>query len=340
QSWLDSLYRDEVLATFAAAGHADLRAIDEQWRSGWRDFVALWTAARAAEDKWRKQPREVGGTAGSHAVSYDDLAFVASGRLEVPPQRAVNGTLLLAQADAGYVDALRGEVTGGLAQVAGFCPWFDALWEQAQRNAVGVVAARLLLAHAQDDAAMEVKRQSATAGARARMFEETRDELKGCVAQVLALVPNADEAVPAHRVTELLDAFGPFQIACQKVLRSGHAEPGFEELRRTTEKLSSLGLAAQRALTEAEDVGGVNAIFLAPQRLLVGAVVIGGALLLRVPVVILGVLAAAVLVIGYRWYMGFRATEAVLAKLRLFGLHARTFVRSSWTAADYKADAQ
>ena len=54
-----------------------------------------------------------------------------------------------------------------------------------------------------------------------------------------------------------------------------------------TEKLSSLGLGAQRALAEAEEIGGVNAIFLTPQRLVIGVAVLAGALLLRVPVVML-----------------------------------------------------
>jgi hypothetical protein len=112
------------------------------------------------------------------------------------------------------------------------------------------------------------------------------------------------------------------------VLRLGHVEPELEALRVTTEKLSSLGLAAQRALAESEEIRGVNAIFLTPQRLMIGVVVVAGALLLRVPAVMLVVLAAAALVIGYRWYIGFRATEAVLAKLRLFSLHGKTFLRA------------
>jgi hypothetical protein len=66
--------------------------------------------------------------------------------------------------------------------------------------------------------------------------------------------------------------------------------------------------------------------------------ILAGALLLRVPVVILVVLAAAALAIGYRWYMGFRATEAVLAKLRLFSLHGKTFLRTGSGAAGEKAD--
>src|SRR6185436_11569724 len=61
QSWLDSLYGDHVLETYAAAGHAELRAIDQRWRQGWQDFSELWEAARVAEEKWRRQPREIGG---------------------------------------------------------------------------------------------------------------------------------------------------------------------------------------------------------------------------------------------------------------------------------------
>ena len=329
QSWLDSLYSDHVLETYAAAGHDELRAIDQRWREGWQDFSELWEAARIAEEKWRKQPREIGGGAGNQAVSYDDLAFVATGRLELPPQRAVNGAMLLALTDAGYVEALRGEVIGGLATVSGFCPWFDALWEKAQRHAIGVVVARQMLAHAQDDAAMEARRQAATTGARTRHFDEAREEMRERLAAVLAFAPNADEELPAHTVAELLDAFNEFQVACQKVMRLGHAEPEFDALRRATEKLSTLGLAAQRALAESEEISGFNAIFLAPQRLVIGVAILGGALLLRVPAVILVVLAAAALAIGYRWYMGFRATEAALAKLRLFGLHGKTFLRST-----------
>ena len=338
QAWLDSLYRDRVLELYAAAGHGALRAIDQRWRGGWDDFVELWEAARVAEEKWRKAPRDVGGAAGARAVSYDDLAFVATGRLELPAQRVINGPLLLAQTDASYVDALRGEVIAGLGAVSGFCPWFDALWEKAQRHAIGVVVARHLLAHAQDDAAMEARRQAATADARARIFDEARDEMREQLAAVLAFVPSGDEELPAETVTELLNAFNGFQLACQKVLRLGHADPELDALRATTEKLSSLGLAAQRALAESEEISGVNAIFLTPQRLVIGVVVVAAALLLRVPAVMLVVLAAAALAIGYRWYIGFRATEAVLAKLRLFSLHGRTFLRAGSGATGEQAN--
>jgi len=328
QDWLDSLVRDDVLATYAGAGHGGLADLDRRWREAWRDFSALWDAARRAEERWRAQPRDVGGGAGSGAVSFDDLAFVATGRLAPPPQRAVNGPLLLALTDAAYVDALRGEVTGALAGVAGYCPWFETTWEKAQRDAIGVVAARFLLPQAQENAAREAKRQSATADARARAFDEARAKLRAQLAEVLDLAPTGDQDLDHETAGRLLDAFNGFHAACQEVVRSSDLGDDAETLRRALDKLSALALAAQRALSEAERLAGVNAIFLTPARMFAGGAVIALALLLRFPAAVLAVLAAAALAVGYRWYVGFRATEEALAKLRLFGLSARTFLRS------------
>jgi hypothetical protein len=334
QIWLDSLYRDEVLATFAAAGHPELAEIDRTWRAGWNEFTQLWEAARSAEEKWRQRPRDVGGGAGAQAVSFDDLAYTATGRLEPPTQRTINGPLLVAQADPAYIDAVRGEVTGVLAGIAGYCGWFEALWTQAQRHAAGVLLARALLPHAQEDAAKETRRQAASDDARARQFDDAKDALRAALEEILALAPNGDEDLEAETVSQLLDAFDGVQRACQNVARLPSTDPGYDALRRAAEKLASFGLSAQRALAQSEEIQGVNAIFLTPQRLVYGLAILGGALLLRVPVAFLVLLAGAALAVGYRWYVGFRATEDALSKLRLFGLHARTFLR-----ADEPADA-
>ena len=328
QDWLDSLVRDDVLEAWADAGHDALRDLDRRWRAAWDAFAALWEGARQAEARWRAQPRDVGGGTGSGAVSFDDLAFVATGKLAPPEQRAVNGALLLALTDAAYVDALRGEVTAALAQVAGLCPWFEALWDKAHGEAIGVVAARHLLPQAQDDAAQEVKRQSATAEARARAFDDARALLRTQLTEVLDLAPTGDRDLDHATAGQLLDAFNGFHAACQDVVRTSGVGADAEALRRTLDKLAALALAAQRALSDAEQLSAVNAIFLTPARLFAGGAVIAVALLLRFPAAILVVLAAAALVVAYRWYTGFRATEEALAKLRLFGLHARTFLRS------------
>jgi hypothetical protein len=51
-------------------------------------------------------------------------------------------------------------------------------------------------------------------------------------------------------------------------------------------------------------------------------------MLSRAPVALVVVLTALALAVGYRWLRGFNATEDALKRLRVFGLHARTFLRS------------
>ncbi len=328
RDWLDTLYRDGVLAAYADAGHPQFAAIDTRWREDWRTFEQWWDAARRAEEKWRRRPRDVGGGPGQEAVSFDDLAFGPTGRLNLPPQRAINGMLLVAREESAYVESLRGEVMAGLPRLAGRCGWYEALWDKAQHEIIGVVVARQMLAHAQDDARMESRREAATAQARAQARDKAGDELRAHLAAVLAYAPDGDEPVDSGHVTPLLEALDQFQQTCQSVLRMTAPGTGADALRRVLEKLSALGLGAQRALTEAEQVAGINAIFFAPQRLAAGAAVLGVVLMLRVPVAFLVVVAAAVLALAYRWYAGLRANEAAAAKLKLFVLHGRTFLRN------------
>ncbi len=328
QDWLDSLYRDEVLAAFASAGHVALREIDRRWRDAWARFNELWTATQHAEETWRTQPRDVGGGPGNHAVSFDDLAFVASGKFTPPVQRTVNGPMLLALLDANYVEALRGEVTSGLASVAGFCPWFDTMWENARAEPVAVVVAHQLLPLAQEDAKLEARRQSASAEARVRMLGEARTALQERLERVLALSPMGERDLESDTVRELLAALEDFQLECQTVLGMGSIDADYDALRRAVEKLSMLGMSVHQALAESEQASAINAIFLTPRRLLGAGAAILFALVLRVPLLLVGVLAFGALAVGYRWYIGYRATEAALVKLRQFGLHGRSFLRA------------
>jgi hypothetical protein len=261
-------------------------------------------------------------------VSFDDLVYAASGRLALPPRRAVHGPLLLAQTDPAFVAALRAAVVAGLASITGDCAWFEAMWEKAQQRPIGVLAARYLLPHAQDDGAAERRRQGATAEARARSRDEANAALRAAVSAVLALVPEGDDDLPGASVARLLEAFNAFNAACENVLRLGHADDEYEALRRSAEKLSSLAIVAQRALSDLEARRGVTAIFLTPQRLAFAAAILFGALLLRSPIVLLVVVAGLVIAAGWRWFTGFEATDAALAKLKHFALTARTFLRT------------
>lgn len=328
RDWLDSLYRDEALAAFAGAGQLALGELDRRWRAAWARCVDLCEAARRAEEKWRAQPRDVGGGVGNGAVSFDDLAFVATGKLAPPPQRVANGPLLCALAGGAHLEALRGEVLAAQGRLGGLCPWFDAFWEAVADDPVGAVAARHAATFAEDDATAERRRQAAAAAALARLAAEALAALRSEVEAVLAIVPPGDDDLDRADVEALATAFDRLQAACRSLEALGVGDEAFEASRRAAERLSMQALAVQQALAEAQGVHGLNAILVAPQRLLAAAVVGVFVLLIRVPALIVAVLGLAIVAAAYRWYAGFRATEDALAKLRQFGLGARTFLRS------------
>ncbi len=329
QSWLDSMYREEALAQFVANGHTDLREIDRLWRDGVAYFLELWQAARAAEEAWRKEPRPVAGLASAKVVSFDDLVFAAPTRLAPPPQRAIHATLLLAQTQPDYVSALRGEVIGGLAEVAGHCPWFEALGEKAQRDPIAMLVAHRMLPHARDDAAMESRRDAASSDARARIIAEARDALRARVSELLAIPVDDDGDLDRQTTSRLLDALAHLQQACRTAVSLGYADPDVDALRRSAERLSTLGLSTQQALTQCEEAHGINAIFLRPERLVIAVVIGLGALVSRSAWIIAAVFVIAVAAFGYRWYAGFQAGDEALAQLRSLRLNARTFLRTS-----------
>jgi hypothetical protein len=160
------------------------------------------------------------------------------------------------------------------------------------------------------------------------MRDEARAELSGIAHGILELSPAGNEDLSAEHVSELLELFTALDAACVRVARLDLADAEYEELRKHAEKLASFGGAAQRALARTEEVRGISAIFLTPQRLAFAAVALVIALAIRNPVVIAVVLVAVALFVGYRWLRGFNATEDALKRLRVFGLHARNFLRS------------
>ena len=323
--WLDTLVREDVLASYASAGHAELGRLAGRWQGAWESFASMWSDAQRAEQAWRREPRDVGG---GKVVSYDDLVFASPHRLAMPERRVVNGVLLVALHDDAYVEALRGQVAGGLAGVTEYCGWFDGMWSKVSAHPVGVVVCHALLPIAQDDAASEVKRQAASQEARAGMREDARAALAGIVQSILDVAPAGDDDLRREQVTELLDLFTTLDAACVRVARLNLADAQYLALRAHAEKLATFGGAAQRALSRTEEVQGVNAIFGTPQRLAIGAVALVIAAMLRQPVVLMIVLAAVALFVGYRWLRSFNATEDALKRLRVFGLHARNFLRS------------
>jgi len=325
--WLDSIASEDVLVRFAAAGHRDLADFDRRWRDGWTRFVERWKRAQAAEEAWRKAPRAVAGAASPRVAHFDDLAFSAPMWLSPPPRARVNGALLLALSDADTVGALQREVIAGQAEVAGFCPWFDALCAEVAGDPVGTLVAQQMLPHARDDAAMERNRQGSTQAARDRIVDEARADLRFALRDLLRQLDSGGDP-DAEATAKLFESLAVFQEACQKLLALGYADPEFQALRLGVEKLSVHTLIAQRALARSEAVQRVNAIFMRPERLGIAAVTVVAALALWAPALMLALAAVGVGALGYRWHLARQAGEAARTPLRLLALHGKAMLRA------------
>lgn len=332
EAWLESLVNENVLSHLAAVGHAELAEFDQRWRAGWTRFTEIWQGAQAAEDKWRKQPKSVAGVESSRVVNFDDLVFGASHRLGLPARGEVNAALILALGEPSYVAALRGRIAGARAETAGFCPWYDSLWAQVENDDIGILVAQHMLPHAKDDATFEKRRQRATEGVRGEIIDEARAAVRSRLADLLRIAATADRR-DADMATRLLAALRPLQEACQRALGLGFAEVEYRTFCRGIEKIWSHALAVQEALARYEEIHGINALFMRPERILIAILIVSLALLLlREPWFLLGLLLLMTCALGYRWYVGLRATEHALAALRLLRLHGRAIVGDATTS--------
>lgn len=321
QSWLDSLYRDGALTVFPGPGHDDLREIDRWWRESWDHFIELWHTARKAELDWRKKPRAVAGFDHAEVVSYDDVMYGATMRMTAPAQATVNASLLLAQADAGYVAGLRGEITAVLAEVSGYCDWFEALHDKAADDPVAVLVMHRLMKPARDDAAQEKHRLGVSQEARARIVEDARRMLRERLEALLAVAPEARSGINDETAQAMLDAVPPLQEACQNALRLSVADHDCSQIHENAERISAAAASLQRALGDYEHVRSLNRIFMRPQRLAIAAFVLFLLVGIRAPVVALVLLVVALVAILYRLNLDYRATERIALHLRSLRNH-------------------
>jgi hypothetical protein len=97
-------------------------------------------------------------------------------------------------------------------------------------------------------------------------------------------------------------------------------------LRTSAQKISALGLAVQRALSECEAAEGVNALFVKPERVLIPLFFVA-LIAARAPWVGLAMLIAGLLFAGYRAHMTFRARDIARSRWRLLRRNASAFVR-------------
>jgi hypothetical protein len=240
-----------------------------------------------------------------------------------PRQERIKGPLLLALFDTGFAGSLRNDVIGAQAELSGFIPWLDVLLDAMGRDPVAALVAHQMLPQARDDARMERQRRGATEAARERNIAEARAALHSQLDDLRRLAA-ADKALGPETIAELLAALERFQQTCHRALSMGYADSDYRALCHGSEKLSAHALTAQQALVRCEELHGVNAIFLRPERLAIAATVAMAILVLRVPWLILALVLVTAAVLGYRWYRNAMARHAAKAALRWLQLHAKT----------------
>jgi serine/threonine protein kinase len=322
QRWLDSLWRDGVLAMFD--GSEELAEVDRRWRAALKRYAELWRHTEQARAAAHAQASRRTDAEGTH-VNFDDLVFGQVVRAPPPDPATLHGELLLALFDADYAAALRAELTTQHARIQAPGGWFDALAEGVGDEVVGLLVARAFLDIAQADAAAQSQQQAAAASAEARAIEEARIALRVRVESLLNLAPE-DEDIDAGLARQLTESFDDLQSVCQRLLALDLSGTQHEALRTATEKIQVQGFAVQRTLAALERDRGVTGIFLQPQRLGLAVVVAVIALFTRIAWVIATVAVAIAGFALYRWYVRFQSTDAVLAALRRFRLPARSFL--------------
>ncbi|HEX2827276.1 MAG TPA: protein kinase [Burkholderiales bacterium] len=271
EAWLSSIALEDVLNEFGPV--QELARLHERWNASWSRFETLWERARAHELAWRKQPRAVAGAARAEVVSYDDVMYGAAQRLSPPARRDVNAALILAETDAAFADAARTEAAAGLADVTGYCSWYEALYRDAADDPAGLVVLQRLLRHARDDANKEKDRLGASESARARIIAEARQDICDALRALPAMTADDDEDDLDRRTrTELYDAMEPLLRACGRAAALGLPHADADELGASADRIASAADAVREALAGLEHAENVNAIFLKPDRLAIPGV--------------------------------------------------------------------
>lgn len=273
KDWLESLAAEPVLETCIAAGKEEFRAVAAGWAGNWADFTAHWEAAHQAEETWRTTPKKRGWAADESAyLNFDEAVYARPLRVALPERRTRNAGLLLALFETDWLAALRARILAGMAEVAGFCPWYEGLGDPATLAPGALLAMEGLLPLAREDAAAERDRQGESSRARERALRLMRSRVATCLDNLNAI---AEHGFSAANLDDLRHALHSFAETAAWALGQGGEGSDFQELKETIERLFRFAQRFEQALDRLDHVERVNAIFFQPYRLALGAAIIG-----------------------------------------------------------------
>ncbi|MEO7106243.1 MAG: protein kinase, partial [Rhodoferax sp.] len=271
RAWLQSIHSQKVLELLAGAGRTEVISFRESWLLGLQRFEDVWNKAREAEDRWSRAPKAWHGRSGV-VVDVDYALYVQPMRMAVPPTDRQHGPVLLAINLPAYANVARAEVVQVLAQHDAPCPWLDAMGELHTLDGVGVMVIQQLLPLALQDMERETKHMASATDAGQAGTGSAETVSSTAMVEVRAVLElarlGADNEAQA---AVLLAALDPARDACLRVIRTPTVSPEATSFRNAVESLSRAGLDLEAALNSLLDVRKVNAIWLEPQRLGIGA---------------------------------------------------------------------
>jgi serine/threonine protein kinase len=313
-AWLQSIHAQGVLELLGDAGRQAVLQFRHVWLQGLRDFETHWQTARAAEDAWSRAPPTASGKSGAVDVAY--ALYVQPIRMNMPSVERLHGQVLLALHLPAYVSTTRMDILKTMAQHLHFCSWFGALGPVESLDPIRTAVAKTLLPLAVED----TQRQAKIGGAPGPQTSADSDETRQAV--LVGLKPVLEAARRGldspDQIRSLQSALEPLQEICARTVQVVALGNDMATFRNMVESCLAASLQLQGALDDALAVYSINAIWLKPQRLLIGvSIVATTATWTRIS---LAVALAVVLLAAIGWRMNLRskAKAAALRKLQSF----------------------
>ena len=135
--WLEGLYAQRVLETYAAAGNAPIADILGRWHGALEAFNTAW-AAMAERIQTAARAQRPGGT------PVDELLYGSGGPLR-PSPRQMHARLLALAYDEGWTARLRAYLVSEIPRLAVHCPWLLAAGDSAGLSGPELLALETLL---------------------------------------------------------------------------------------------------------------------------------------------------------------------------------------------------
>jgi hypothetical protein len=313
--WLHSLHSEGVLEVLAQGERPEVASFRHQWLQGLERFGALWALARDAEDRWRHEPKAWYGSK-EVVVDVHYALYLQSARMKQRAVEQLHGHVLLAVNLPAFVTMVRTNIVNTLVAGGDVCPWFNVLGPVQQLDGIGVIVAQLLLPLAQEDMAAESQRVASSQHQGQASSNDATGLLMREVRSVVDLI-RAGLGSQGARL-QLREALEDLQTAGFRVIRLAPTEAGAAMARTSLDSLMSASIAVQAELDSVDVVDRINAIWLSPRRLLVGAGLILGLWSLLPGGFVLSVLAFAVAGGLWRYRLLQGARTSLDAKVKVF----------------------